>query len=295
MKCIIGSSHIHFLGGISLKALEVSEVGVGYANELIIKDLSVSIPKNKITTIIGPNGCGKSTLIKTIARILKAKQGAVLLEGDAIHKVDTKEIAKRMAILPQTAEAPGGLTVFELVSYGRFPHRKQMGALSKTDYEYIHWAIDVTGLKDFIDRPTDELSGGQRQRVWIAMALAQGTDILVLDEPTTYLDLAHQLDILLLLQRLNKEEGRTIIMVLHDLNHASRFSDYMIAMRDGEIITEGKPNEVMVCEHLQRVFNIEANLAVCPYSANPICLSYQLCGTTDGKTGSLEHKTGQKS
>lgn len=268
-------------GEILLKALEVSEIGVGYANELIIKDLSVSIPKNKITTIIGPNGCGKSTLIKTIARILKAKQGAVLLEGDAIHKVDTKEIAKRMAILPQTAEAPGGLTVFELVSYGRFPHRKRMGALSKTDYENIHWAIDVTGLKDFVDRPTSELSGGQRQRVWIAMALAQGTDILVLDEPTTYLDLAHQLDILLLLQRLNREEGRTIIMVLHDLNHASRFSDYMIAMRDGEVITEGKPNEVMVCENLQRVFNIEANLTVCPYSSNPICLSYQLCQVED--------------
>lgn len=278
-----------------MKALEVNEIGVGYANELIIKDLSVSIPKNKITTIIGPNGCGKSTLIKTIARILKAKHGAVLLEGEAIHTVDTKKIAKRMAILPQTAEAPGGLTVFELVSYGRFPHRKRMGALTKEDYEYIHWAIDVTGLNDFVDRPTSELSGGQRQRVWIAMALAQGTDILVLDEPTTYLDLAHQLDILLLLQRLNREEGRTIIMVLHDLNHASRFSDYMIAMRDGEIVTDGKPSEVMVCKNLQRVFNIEANLTVCPHSSNPICLSYQLCGAVDCKTEQLEHKACQKS
>lgn len=264
-----------------MKALEVKEIGVGYANELIIENLSVLIPKNKITTIIGPNGCGKSTLIKTIARILKAKQGSVLLEGDAIHTVDTKEIAKRMAILPQTAEASGGLTVFELVSYGRFPHRKRMGTLTKKDYDYIHWAVDVTGLKDFIDRPTSELSGGQRQRVWIAMALAQGTDILVLDEPTTYLDLAHQLDILLLLQRLNKEEGRTIIMVLHDLNHASRFSDYMIAMRDGEVVTEGKPSEVMVCDNLQRVFNIEASLAICPYSSNPICFSYQLYREVD--------------
>lgn len=260
-----------------MEALEVSEIGVGYSNELIIKDLSVSIPPKEITTIIGPNGCGKSTLIKTIARILNAKYGAVFLEGKAIHAMDTKEVAKRMAILPQTAEAPGGLTVFELVSYGRFPHRKGMGSLNRTDYEHIHWAIDVTGLNDLKDRPTSALSGGQRQRVWIAMALAQGTDVLVLDEPTTYLDLAYQLDILLLLERLNKKENRTIVMVLHDLNHASRFSDYMIAMRDGEVITEGTPNEVMTCENLKSVFQIDADLALCPYSSNPICLSYQLC------------------
>ena len=260
-----------------MEALNVSGISVGYSNELVIKNLSVSIPNNKITTIIGPNGCGKSTLIKTIARILKAKYGAIFLEGEAIHSVDTKKLAKRMAILPQTAEAPGGLTVFELVSYGRFPHRKGMGSLTRKDYEYIHWAIDVTGLNELVDRSVSALSGGQRQRVWIAMALAQGTDILVLDEPTTYLDLAHQLDILLLLQRLNKEEGRTIIMVLHDLNHASRFSDYMIAMRDGEVITEGTPNEVMTWDHLKSVFSISAHITTCPYSANPICLSYQLC------------------
>ncbi|WP_208589643.1 ABC transporter ATP-binding protein [Gracilibacillus suaedae] len=260
-----------------MDALDVNNISVGYSNDLIIKDLSVSMPKHKITTIVGPNGCGKSTLLKTIVRVLQAKEGAVFLEGKAIHTLDTKEVAKRMAILPQTAQAPSGLTVFELVSYGRFPHRKRMGRLSKQDYEYIHWALDVTGLNDLRDQPANALSGGQRQRVWIAMALAQGTDILVLDEPTTYLDLAHQLDILLLLQRLNKEEGRTIIMVLHDLNHASRFSDYMIAMRDGAIVTEGAPNEVMTCDYLRRVFQIDAELISCPYSANPVCLSYQLC------------------
>lgn len=256
--------------------IDVNDIDVGYTNDLIIKDLSVSIPKNKITTIIGPNGCGKSTLIKTIGRVLKAKHGAVFLEGKSIHSLDTKNVAKRMAILPQTAEAPGGLSVFELVSYGQFPYRKGMGSLTEEDYAYIHWAIDVTGLSDLKDRPTDALSGGQRQRVWIAMALAQGTDILVLDEPTTYLDLAHQLDILLLLQRLNKEEGRTIIMVLHDLNHASRFSDYMIAMRDGAVVTKGSPTTVMTHENLNKVFQIEADLAVCPYSRNPICFSYKL-------------------
>lgn len=260
-----------------MEALKVEHVDIGYSNSLIIEGLSVSIAKNKITTIIGPNGCGKSTLLKAISRILKTKSGAVYLDGNAIHKLGTKEVAKKMAILPQTADAPGGLTVFELVSYGRFPHQKGFGALTKEDYEHIYWAIEVTGLNEFKDRPIEALSGGQRQRVWIAMALAQDTEILILDEPTTYLDLAHQLDILLLLQRLNEEEGRTIIMVLHDLNHASRFSHYMIAMKDGALLKEGTPEEVMTCPNLQLVFNIDASIATCPFSANPICLSYQLC------------------
>lgn len=260
-----------------MAALKIDQVAIGYSNTIIIDELSVSIPKNKITTIIGPNGCGKSTLLKAISRILKTKSGAVYLDGHAIHQLGTKEVAKKMAILPQTAEAPGGLTVFELVSYGRFPHQKGFGSLKKEDYHHIHWAIDVTGLNEFKDRPIEALSGGQRQRVWIAMALAQDTEILILDEPTTYLDLAHQLDILLLLQRLNREEGRTIVMVLHDLNHASRFSDNMIAMRNGALIKEGTPEEVMTCLNLQLVFNIDANIVTCPFSENPICLSYQLC------------------
>ena len=260
-----------------MTAFTVEQVAVGYSNMLIIDELSVSIPKGEITTIIGPNGCGKSTLLKAISRILKAKNGAVLLDGHDIHRLGTKEVAKRMAILPQTAEAPGGLTVFELVSYGRFPHQKGFVSLKKEDYAYIDWAIEVTGLSEFKDRPIEALSGGQRQRVWIAMALAQDTEILILDEPTTYLDMAHQLDVLLLLQRLNREEGRTIVMVLHDLNHASRFSDYLIAMRDGRLMTEGKPEDVMTCQNLQEVFQIDANLTTCPFSANPICLSYQLC------------------
>ncbi|MEK3887884.1 ABC transporter ATP-binding protein [Bacillus sp. FSL K6-3431] len=260
-----------------MEDLKVDQVAIGYSNALIIEDLSVSIPKNKITTIIGPNGCGKSTLLKAISRILKMKSGAVYLDGYAIHQLATKDVAKKMAILPQTADAPGGLTVFELVSYGRFPHQKGFGSLKKEDYESIYWAIDVTGLNEFIDRPIDALSGGQRQRVWIAMALAQDTEILVLDEPTTYLDLAHQLDILLLLQRLNEEEGRTIIMVLHDLNHASRFSHYMIAMKDGVLMREGTPAELMTCPNLQLVFNIDASIVTCPFSTNPICLSYQMC------------------
>ncbi len=259
-----------------LNALEINNIAVGYHNRSVINDLSVTIPKNKITTIIGPNGCGKSTLIKTVSRILKAEKGMILLDGKAINTLDTREIAKQMAILPQTAESPGGLTVFELVSYGRFPYRKALGSLSKEDYNYINWAIEVTGLADFTDREISDMSGGQRQRVWIAMSLAQGTETLVLDEPTTYLDLAHQLDILLLLKKLNIEEHRTIIMVLHDLNHASRFSDYMIAMKDGNLITKGSPEEVMTHQNLRTLFNIEADIQKCPYSGHPIFTSYHL-------------------
>lgn len=259
-----------------MSILDIEHVAIGYSNTLIVEDLSVSIPKGKITTIIGSNGCGKSTLLKAISRLLKTQSGAVYLDGKAIHQLQTKEIAKRMAILPQSATAPGGLTVFELVSYGRFPHQTGFGTLKKEDYNYIYWAIEVTGLNEFKDRPVEALSGGQRQRVWIAMALAQGTEILVLDEPTTYLDLAHQLDVLLLLQRLNEEEGRTIVMVLHDLNHASRFSHYMISMRNGTLIKEGTPEEVMCTSNLRSVFNIEPIMATCPFSNNPICLSYQL-------------------
>lgn len=263
-------------GGSMMAALDVESVAVGYQNSLIINDLSVTIPDQQITTIIGPNGCGKSTLLKTISRVLKAQKGAVYLDGRAIHQLPTKEVAKKMAILPQTAEAPGGLTIFELVSYGRFPHQRGFGSLKKEDYEYIHWAIEVTGLTELKDRPIEALSGGQRQRVWIAMAIAQNTEILILDEPTTYLDLAHQLDILLLLKKLNEEEGRTIVMVLHDLNHASRFSHHMIAMKSGSVITEGSPENVMTCSNLLEVFEINAMLAACPFSTNPICLSYHL-------------------
>lgn len=259
-----------------MAVLSADRISVGYYDSLVIDGLQVTIPEKKITTIIGPNGCGKSTLLKAISRLLKTKKGTVYLDGKEIHSLPTKEIAKKMAILPQTAEAPAGLTVFELVSYGRYPHKKGMGTLKKEDIDQIMWALEVTGLSQFKDRPLDALSGGQRQRAWIAMSLAQDTEILVLDEPTTYLDLAHQLDVLILLKELNEKEGRTIVMVLHDLNHASRFSDYMIAMKDGKIVTEGPPETVMTSENLERVFEIKAVLTGCPYSNHPICLSYQL-------------------
>ncbi|WP_017754365.1 ABC transporter ATP-binding protein [Calidifontibacillus oryziterrae] len=260
-----------------MSGLTIDQIAVGYNDFLIIDGLSVKIPEKKITTIIGQNGCGKSTLLKAISRLLKIKQGTVFLDGKEIHQLHTREIARKMAVLPQTAETPPGLTVFELVSYGRFPHQRGFRSLKKEDYHFINWAIEETGLSEYRDHPVESLSGGQRQRVWIAMALAQDSEILVLDEPTTYLDLAHQLDILLLLKKLNEQEGKTILMVLHDLNHASRFSDYLIAMKAGKIVTEGSPETVMTSDNLKTIFDINAILAECPFSNHPICLSYQLC------------------
>lgn len=256
--------------------LYTNEINIGYGDQLIVKDLSVEIPDKKITTIIGSNGCGKSTLLKAITRIISHQSGNVLLDGEDISKGNTKELAKKMAILPQTPESASGLTVGELVSYGRFPHQKGIGRLSKKDYEVINWALEVTGITDFKYRQVDALSGGQRQRVWIAMALAQETDIIFLDEPTTYLDMAHQLEVLELLQKLNAEQERTIVMVLHDLNQAARFADYIVALKEGEIVKAGDCEEVITHEVLKKVFNIDAAIGRDPRTNKPMCITYNL-------------------
>jgi iron complex transport system ATP-binding protein len=256
--------------------LYTNELNIGYGDHLIVKDLSVQIPDKKITTIIGSNGCGKSTLLKAITRIISHQSGHVLLDGEDISKGDTKELAKKMAILPQTPESASGLTVGELVSYGRFPHQKGMGRLSKKDYEVINWALEVTGTSDFKYRQVDALSGGQRQRVWIAMALAQETDIIFLDEPTTYLDMAHQLEVLELLQKLNNEQERTIVMVLHDLNQAARFADYIVALKEGEIVKAGDCEEVITHDVLKEVFQIDAAIGRDPRTNKPMCITYNL-------------------
>ncbi len=205
-----------------MEAIKVSQLDVAYDDKYIIKNMNLEIPKGKITMIIGSNGCGKSTLLKSIARIIMPKKGDILLNGVALKEQAPKEIAKKMAVLPQSPSVPSGLLVKELVSYGRFPYQSAMGGLKQKDIELINWAMEVTGISDFANRPVDRLSGGQRQRAWIAMALAQDTEILVLDEPTTYLDMAHQLEILLLLKKLNQEANRTIVMVLHELNNATK-------------------------------------------------------------------------
>ena len=253
-----------------------NDLTIGYGENLIVKKMSIDIPDKKITTIIGPNGCGKSTLLKAITRIIPYQSGDVILDGKNILKENTKLLAKKMAILPQTPETTSGLTVGELVSYGRFPYQKGFERLTKQDYEVIDWALDVTGTSDYKYRTIDALSGGQRQRVWIAMALAQETEIIFLDEPTTYLDMAHQLEVLELLKKLNKEQGRTIVMVLHDLNQAARFADYIIALKDGEIVKAGKSEEVITNEVLQKVFQIDAVIAKDPRTNKPMCMTYNL-------------------
>lgn len=256
--------------------LFTNNIQVGYGEQPIVKGISVSIPDQQITTIIGPNGCGKSTFLKAITRIIAHQGGNAILDGKPIAQVPTKTLAKKMAILPQTPESASGLTVGELVSYGRFPHQKGFGRLTKRDYKVIDWALEVTGTSEFKYRSVDALSGGQRQRVWIAMALAQETEIIFLDEPTTYLDMAHQLEVLELLQRLNKEEGRTIVMVLHDLNQAARFADYMIALKDGVVVKAGHCEEVIQSNVLREVFQIDAEIGRDPRTNKPMCITYNL-------------------
>ncbi|MGZ9584880.1 ABC transporter ATP-binding protein [Paenibacillus marinisediminis] len=259
-----------------MNRLLTENLSIGYNQQFIVNNLSVAFPNQQITTIIGPNGCGKSTLLKAITRIIPHQSGQVMLDGKSISSENTKELAQKMAILPQSPDSGGGLTVAELVSYGRFPYQKGFGRLTQKDYEVIDWALKVTGTDEFRTRLVDSLSGGQRQRVWIAMALAQETEIIFLDEPTTYLDMAHQLEVLELLQSLNQEQQRTIIMVLHDLNQAARFSDNIIAMKGGHIVKAGTCEEVIQADVLKEVFQIDAEIGRDPRTDKPMCVTYDL-------------------
>lgn len=259
-----------------MNSISAEKLTVAYDENLVIENLFMEIPKGKITTIIGPNGCGKSTVLKTVGRILKPKGGLIYLNGEDIKRFSSKEIARKMAILPQAPQAPSGLMVGELVSYGRFPHQKRSAAISHKDKEIISWALKVTKLSELEMTPIDSLSGGQRQRVWIAMALAQQTELILLDEPTTYLDMAYQLEVLELLESLNKEQGCTIVMVLHDLNLAARFADYMIAVRNGAVIRQGSPEEVMTAEVLRKTFMIDAEIGKDVRTGKTACISYSL-------------------
>lgn len=258
------------------KSIEVEGLTVAYEKKEVIRNMSLSIPKGKITILIGANGCGKSTLLKAMARVIPAKAGKIKLFGQDLQKQDSKAIAKRMAVLPQSPNAPAGLLVRELVIFGRFPHQKGMSSFTEQDYRRVDWAINVVGLQELADKPVEQLSGGQRQRAWIAMSLAQDTELLLLDEPTTYLDMAHQLEILLLLQKLNLEENRTILMVLHELNNAARFADHIIGMREGEVVCEGNPKDAINVENLSKLYGIQANIFYDEQKGYPICMNYDL-------------------
>lgn len=256
--------------------LTVDSLSVGYQNKLIIQELSIAIPEGKMTSLIGPNGSGKSTFLKSLARVLQPQKGDVLLEGTSIFQMVSKEVAKKIALLAQNSQANNGLTVKEVVAFGRYPYQKGFSGFNQKDHEQVEWALTVTGLKKLENRGISTLSGGQRQRVWIAMALAQDTDILILDEPTTFLDPAHQLDILLLLQKINREHQKTIVMAIHDLNLASRFSDQMLALKAGELLFTGTPQEVLTEKNLAEVFEISAQLINDPQTKKPIVLTYEL-------------------
>lgn len=252
-------------------AIRVAGLSVSYEKALVLENLSLSIPKGKISIIIGSNGCGKSTLLKTIGRMLKPVSGEIYLNGNLLRGQKQKEIAQQMAVLPQSPKAPEGITVGELAAFGRYPYQKALSGLSKKDREIIERAISDTGLSEFKDRPVDSLSGGQRQRAWIAMTLAQETDIILLDEPTTYLDMAHQLEILTKLKELNKKRKCTIVMVLHELNNACRFADNIIGMARGKIVCQGSPLEVINKDSLRQIYGIEAKLQLSENQEYPVC------------------------
>jgi len=253
----------------------IQDLILAYDKDAVIKNLSINLEKGSITTIIGPNGCGKSTLLKAMSRILEPRQGDILLDGKSVFSIPSKDIAKQLAFLPQSQDIINGLTVFELISYGRYPYQKGMGKLSKDDLRAIHHAMDLTHVDDLKDRSIDQLSGGQRQRVWIAMSLAQETDMIFLDEPTTYLDIAHQLDVLHLLKDLNEKQGKTIVMVLHDINQAASFSDEVIALKEGQIVCAGKSEDVITRDIIQNVFNVKVDIMLNQTNQKPMTYNYR--------------------
>jgi ferric hydroxamate transport system ATP-binding protein len=256
-------------------AIDVSNIRVSYGKDTqsaILSELFVKIPLGKVTAIVGANGSGKSTLLRTMARLLKPNAGTIYLDGHDIAKLPTKEIARKLAILPQGPEVPPGITVKDLVSYGRHPYQGLMGGMTSEDKDAINWAIKVTGLEGFVDRAVDTLSGGERQRAWIALALAQRTKVLLLDEPATFLDIHHELEILTLVKELSRVYGITVGWVLHNLNNAAAYSDHIIMLSSGKIFAEGSPPDVMTPAAIREVFNIDVIIIPDPETGLPICL-----------------------
>jgi iron complex transport system ATP-binding protein len=255
-----------------MSRLAAEELSLGYGDRDVVAGLTLSVPDGLLTSIVGANACGKSTLLRGLARLLRPSGGTVHLDGRAIASLPTREVARELVVLPQSPLAPEGITVVDLVGRGRFPHRRWLRAWTEADERAVAAAMQATGVLELADRPIDELSGGQRQRVWIAMALAQDTQILLLDEPTTFLDVAHQVEVLDLLTDLNRSEGRTIVLVLHDLNQACRYSHHLVAMRDGAIVAEGAPGDIVTCELVEHVFGMRCRVVPDPVSHTPMVI-----------------------
>lgn len=250
--------------------LQAKDLSASYSSRApVLKDLCVAIPDRELTVIVGPNACGKSTLLKTLARLQPATRGQVVLDGKAIHRQPSRSVARRLAILPQTATAPEGLTVRDLVARGRTPYQSALRQWSHQDATAVAEALELTDMTQHAERPLDTLSGGQRQRAWIAMALAQDTDILLLDEPTTYLDLPHQIELLKLIARLNRDTGRTVAMVLHDINLAARFATCVIALKDGKVHRQGSAQEVITEDIMRSVFGLACRIIPDPVHGTP--------------------------
>ena len=256
----------------STHRLVAEGLALGYGDRLVIRSLDLRIPPGRMTAIVGANACGKSTLLRSMSRLLAPRAGHVLLDGKQVHRSPAKELARKLGLLPQSPLAPEGITVSDLVGRGRHPHQGVFSRWTRDDDAAVAAALEATSTVELADRPVDELSGGQRQRVWIAMALAQQTDVLLLDEPTTFLDVSHQVEVLDLLTDLNRNRGTTIVMVLHDLNLAARYADHLVALAGGEIHSAGEPETVLTADTVRAVFGLESQVIEDPTSGRPLML-----------------------
>ncbi|WP_432003823.1 ABC transporter ATP-binding protein [Streptomyces sioyaensis] len=253
-----------------MSRLTAEQVTLAYDQRVIAENLSVAVPDHSFTVIVGPNACGKSTLLRALSRMLKPAAGSVLLDGSAISSQPAKKVARTLGLLPQSSIAPDGITVSDLVARGRYPHQGLLRQWSAKDERIVRESMAATGVDGLADRCVDELSGGQRQRVWIAMALAQQTPLFLLDEPTTYLDIQHQIEVLDLCAELHEEQGRTLVAVLHDLNHAARYATHLIAMKEGAVVAEGAPGDIVTAELVERVFGLGCQIIEDPETGTPL-------------------------
>lgn len=254
--------------------LRADDLSVALGGSTVVQEVGLELAEGEITALVGPNGSGKSTLLRTLARVLRPTTGAVLLDGRELHGQPSRDVARRLALLPQDASAPDGVTVRQLVELGRQPHISRFGFLRRADHDAVAWALDAAGVAELAERLVDTLSGGERQRAWLALALAQRTSLLLLDEPTTYLDVRHQLEVLALVRRLNREHGLTVCWVLHDLNAAAAFSDRMVWLREGRVVASGTADDLLTSDLVRRTFDVEATVVTEPRSGRPVYLPF---------------------